>query len=170
MPAQATKSEATVIRAPDQRLRNIIEIQGPQNIQNSQSTIGSPLNTTHNTEKNTPRSEHSLINPSQKVKFPVSKIPLLMTKDTTRNNIDQRAKKLTIEQGRGHSPLTKRQERRGYNPLTKRQGGRGHSPQPKRQERRGYRPQKDKGYLGGNKSKNYPLGSRFLSKAESWKK
>ena len=30
--AQATKSEATVIRAPDQRLRNIIKIQGPQNI------------------------------------------------------------------------------------------------------------------------------------------
>ena len=32
MPVQATKSETTVIRAPDQRLRNIIEIQDPQNI------------------------------------------------------------------------------------------------------------------------------------------
>ena len=147
MPAQATKSEATVIRAPDQRLRNIIEIQRPQNIQNSQSTIGSPLNTTHNTEKNTPRSEHSLINPSQKVKFPASKIPLLMTKDTTRNNIDQRAKKLTIEQGRGHSPLTKRQERRGYNPLTKRQGGRGHSPQPKDKKGEDIDPRKIKATL-----------------------
>ena len=42
MPAQATKSEAIIIRAPDQRLRNIIEIQDPQNIQNSQSTIGNP--------------------------------------------------------------------------------------------------------------------------------
>ena len=30
MPVQATKSEATVIRAPDQRLKNIIEIQNPQ--------------------------------------------------------------------------------------------------------------------------------------------
>ena len=147
MPAQATKSEATVIRAPDQRLRNIIEIQGPQNIQNSQSTIGSPLDTIHNTEKNIPRSEHNLINPSQKVKFPVSKIPLLMTKDTTRNNIDQTAKKLTIEQGRGHSPLTKRQKRRGYNPLTKRQGGRGHSPQPKDKKGEDIDPRKIKATL-----------------------
>ena len=55
MPVQATKSEATVIRAPGQRLRNIVEIQDPQNIQNSQSTIGNPLNTTHKvTKKNTP--------------------------------------------------------------------------------------------------------------------
>ena len=46
MPVQATKSEKTVIRAPDQRLTNIIEIQDPQNIQNSQSIIGNPLNTT----------------------------------------------------------------------------------------------------------------------------
>ena len=30
MPVQATKSEAIVIRAPDQRLKNIIEIQNPQ--------------------------------------------------------------------------------------------------------------------------------------------
>ena len=30
IPAQATKSKATVIRAPDQRLRNIIEIQDPK--------------------------------------------------------------------------------------------------------------------------------------------
>lgn len=36
MQAQATKSETTVIRAPLQRLKNVIEIQGPQNIQNSQ--------------------------------------------------------------------------------------------------------------------------------------
>ena len=35
MQAQATNSEAIVIRAPDQRLRNKIEIQDPQNIQNS---------------------------------------------------------------------------------------------------------------------------------------
>ena len=55
MPVQATKSEATVIRAPGQRLRNIVEIQDPQNIQNSQSTIGNPLNTTHKvTKKNNP--------------------------------------------------------------------------------------------------------------------
>ena len=51
MPVQATKSEATVIRAPGQRLRNIVEIQDPQNIQNSQSTIGNPLNTTHKVAK-----------------------------------------------------------------------------------------------------------------------
>ena len=30
MLVQATKSEATVIRAPDQRLKNIIEIKNPQ--------------------------------------------------------------------------------------------------------------------------------------------
>ena len=46
MPAQATKSEATAIRAPSQRLKNIIEIQDPQNIQNSQSTISNPSKTT----------------------------------------------------------------------------------------------------------------------------
>ena len=34
MPAQATKSEAD-IRAPDQRLKNITEIQDPQYIQHS---------------------------------------------------------------------------------------------------------------------------------------
>ena len=33
MPVQATKGKTTVIRAPDQRLRNITEIQDPQNIQ-----------------------------------------------------------------------------------------------------------------------------------------
>ena len=31
MPAQATKSEATVIRAPDQRLKDMTEIQDPEN-------------------------------------------------------------------------------------------------------------------------------------------
>ena len=84
MPAQATKSEAIVIRASDQRLKSIIEIQDPQNVQNSQLAIGNPVNTTHKvTEKNTPRSAHNFINPPQKVKNPVSKIPLLITKDTT---------------------------------------------------------------------------------------
>ena len=43
MPAQATANEATIIRAPDQRLVNIIEIQDPQNIQSSQSTIRNTL-------------------------------------------------------------------------------------------------------------------------------
>ena len=63
MPAQADKSEAIVIRAQDQHLRNITKIQDPQNMQNSQSTIGNPFKTTHKvTEKNTPRSEHNLIN------------------------------------------------------------------------------------------------------------
>ena len=45
MPAQTTKSEATVIRAPDQRLRNTIEIQDLENIQNSLSAISDPMNT-----------------------------------------------------------------------------------------------------------------------------
>ena len=35
MQAKATKDEATVIRAPDQRLRNITEIKDSQSIQNS---------------------------------------------------------------------------------------------------------------------------------------
>ena len=43
MPAQATANEPTIIRAPDQRLVNIIEIQDPQNIQSSQSTIRNTL-------------------------------------------------------------------------------------------------------------------------------
>ena len=60
MPVQATKREAAVIRGLDQRLRNIIEVLDPQNIQNCQSTISDPLNTTHRvTEKNTPRSEEN---------------------------------------------------------------------------------------------------------------
>ena len=91
---------------------------------------------------------------------------LLITKDTTRNDLDQGAKKSTVEQGRGNSPLTKRQEGRGYSPLTKRQGVRGHSLLTKKQEGngdsplttieegRGYRSQKDKGNLGGNKLKS----------------
>ena len=55
MPAQVTKSEGTIIRASDQWLRNIIDIQDPQNIQNNQSIISNPLNTTLKaTEKNTP--------------------------------------------------------------------------------------------------------------------
>ena len=36
VPTQTTKSEATFIRASDQRLRNITEIEEPQNIQNIQ--------------------------------------------------------------------------------------------------------------------------------------
>ena len=90
-----------------------------------------------------------------------SKMPLLITKDTTRNDLDQGAKKSTVEQGRGNSPLTKRQEGRGYSPLTKRQGVRGHrqegsgdSPLTTIEEGRGYRPQNDKGNLGGNKLKS----------------
>ena len=106
----------------------------------------------------------------------------MITKDITRNDLDQSAKKSTVEQGRGHSALTKRQEGRGYSPLTKRQGRRGNSPQTKRQEGRGYsaltkieqgrryRPQKDKDNRGGNKLKSYPLRSRFPSKTESWKR
>ena len=89
---------------------------------------------------------------------PVRKIPLLITKDATRKNVDQAAKKSTIERGRGFSPLTKRQEGRGYTPLTTIKEG------------RRYRSQKDKGNLGGNKLKIYPLRSKFLSKTESWKK
>ena len=48
MQAQATKDEATVIRAPDQRLRNITDIKDSQSIQNSQSTISKPFE--HNTQ------------------------------------------------------------------------------------------------------------------------
>lgn len=56
IPAQTTKSEATVIGAPDQKLRSIIETQNPQNIQNSQSTISNSFNTTlKGPEKNTPK-------------------------------------------------------------------------------------------------------------------
>lgn len=83
MQAQATKSEATVIRAPLQRLKNVIEIQGPQNIQNSQSKVSNPLKTTLKvTRKGTPkiinilttrstgiaRSERNLISPTRKVR------------------------------------------------------------------------------------------------------
>ena len=97
MPAQATINEATVIRAPDQRLRNIIEIPDPQKSVShpSQSTISNSLETTLRvTEKNTPiikenittrsndiaRPEHNLINLFQKDRNLVSKIPLLITK------------------------------------------------------------------------------------------
>ena len=101
----------------------------------------------------------------------------MITNDAIRNKLDQAAKKSTIEQGRGHSPLTTIEEGRVYSLLTKRQGGRGHSPQAKRQEGRGnnpltiieegrgYSPQKDKGNL-----KSYPLRSRFPPKTEFWKK
>ena len=121
MVAQATKSEALVIRASDQRLRNIIEIQDPQNIQDSQSTISNSLDTTLKvTEKNTPiikqniatrstdnaRSKPNLISLPQKVRTPVSKIPMLITKDTNRNNLDQAVKKTTSEQKTRISPLT----------------------------------------------------------------
>ena len=54
-------------------------------------------------------------------------MPLLITKDATRNNLDQAVKKSTVEQGGGDSPLTTIEEVRGYSPLTKRQGGRGHN-------------------------------------------
>ena len=188
MPVQATKCETTVIKVPYERLRNIIKVQDPQNIQNSQSKISNLLNTTHkvtekntprseHNEKNTPRPEHTLIHPPQKFRSSRSKIPLLITNDAIRNKSDQAAKKSTIEQGRGHSPLTTIEEGRGYSLLTKRQGGRGHSRQTKRQEGsgnnpltiiaegRGYSPQKDKGNL-----KSYPLRSRFAPKTEFWKK
>ena len=60
MPVQTNKSETTVVRTPDQRLRDIIEIQALQNIKNSQSTVANPLNAIHKvTEENTPRSEHN---------------------------------------------------------------------------------------------------------------
>ena len=60
MPVQTNKSETTVVRAPDQRLRDIIEIQALQNIKNSQSTVANLLNAIHKvTEENTPRSEHN---------------------------------------------------------------------------------------------------------------
>ena len=100
IPAQTTKSEATVIGAPDQKLRSIIETQNPQNIQHSQSTISNPLNTTLKVKEKKPpritenistkstgiaRSEHNLISPPQKVRTPVSKIPMLIAKDATRN-------------------------------------------------------------------------------------
>ena len=106
----------------------------------------------------------------------------MITKDATKYDLDQATKKSTIEQGRGLSPLTKRQEERGYTPLTKRQEGRGYSPLTEREEGRGnsslttieegigYRSQKDKGNRGENKLKSYPLRSKFPSKTESWKK
>ena len=66
------------------------------------------MNTTHNiTDKNTPWLEHNIINSPQKVRTPVSKIPLLITKDTTRNDLDQAAKKSTIEQGEDLVPWQK---------------------------------------------------------------
>ena len=77
------------------------------------------------------------------MKTPISKIALLTTKDTARNNLNQAAKKSTIEQGRGLSPLTKGQEGRGHSPLTKRQEGRGHSSLEHKQE------------WNGNSSKNH---------------
>ena len=108
IPVQASKCKAAMMRGLDQRLRNIIEVLDPQNIQNCQSTISDPLNTTHKvTEKNTPgseenekntlRSEHNLIHQPQKVKTPGSEIPLLITKDGIRDNLDQAAKKSTIK-------------------------------------------------------------------------
>ena len=140
-------------------------------MQHSQPKISKPLNTTQiATEKNTPRSQHSLINPPQKVRTPVRKIQLLVTKDATRYDLDQAAKKPTIEQGRGLSPLTKRPQGRGNSPLTKRQGSRENSPLATIEKGRWYRPQKYKGNLGENKLKIYPLRSKFSSKKESWKK
>ena len=95
---------------------------------------------------------------------------MLITKDVTRNDLDQAAKKSTIEQTRGLSPLTRRQEGRGYSPLTERQKGKGNSPQTTIEEGREYISQKDKSNLGGNTLKSYPLRSKFPSKIESWKK
>ena len=106
----------------------------------------------------------------------------MITKDATKNDLDQATKKSTIEQGRGLRPLTKRQEERGYSPLTKGQEGRGYSLLTEREEGRGnsslttieegigYRSQKDKGNRGENKLKSYPLRSKFPSKTEFWKK
>ena len=62
------------------------------------------------------------------MKAPVSKIALLTTKDTVRNNLNQAAKKSTIEQDRGLSPLTKRQEGRGHSSLKNKQEWSGNSP------------------------------------------
>ena len=130
----------------------------------SQQSVTLEQNTQSDREKQTQiRTQSNKPAPKNEI---TSKMPLLITKDTTRNDLDQGAKKSTVEQGRGNSTLTKRQERRGYTPLTKRQGVKGHSPLTKRQEGsgdsplttieegRGYRPQKDKGNLGGNKLKS----------------
>ena len=88
----------------------------------------------------------------------------MITKDTTRNDLDQAAKKSTVEQGRGHSPLTKRQGGIGHSPQTKRQEGRGDSPLTTIGEGRGYRPQKDKGNLGGYKLKVVLSEANFLQR------
>ena len=137
----------------------------------SQQSVTLEHNTQSDREKQTQiRTQSDKPAPKSQI---TSKMPLLITKDTTRNDLDQGAKKSTVEQGRGNSPLTKRQEGRGYSPLTKRQEERGYSPLTKRQgvrghrqegsgdsplttieEGRGYRPQKDKGNLGGNKLKS----------------
>ena len=125
----------------------------------SQQSVTLEHNTQSDREKQTQiRTQSDKPSPKSQI---TSKMPLLITKDTTRNDLDQGAKKSTVEQGRGNSPLTKRQEGRGYSPLTKRQGVRGHrqegsgdSPLTTIEEGRGYRPQKDKGNLGGNKLKS----------------
>ena len=89
MPTKATKSKTAVIRAPDQKLGSMFEIQDPQNIQNCQSEISGPMSKL--AEKNTPRitgyittrstgiarSELNLINPPLKVRTLVGKMPLL---------------------------------------------------------------------------------------------
>ena len=94
----------------------------------SQFTITNSLNTTHNvTEKNTPRLEHNLITLHKKVRALVSKIPLLITKDGIRNDLEQAAKKSTIWKGTESSSLTKRKEERGHSTLTKIQDGRENS-------------------------------------------
>ena len=74
------------------------------------------------------------------MKAPVSKVALLTTKDTVRNNLNQAAKKSIKDQGRGLSPLTKGPEGRGHSPLTKRQEGRRHSSLKNRQEWSGNSP------------------------------
>ena len=73
----------------------------------------------------------------------VSKIPLLITKDTTRNDLDEAGNKPTSEQESGHRTLTKRQEGRGHSLLSKRQEERKHSPLTETQEGRGDTPLKN---------------------------
>ena len=80
----------------------------------------------------------TLIKPPQKVRTPVSKIPLLIAKDATRNKIDQATKKPTREQERRPSPQTNREEGGGHRPQE--EGG-GYRPQETIDEGKGYRPQ-----------------------------
>ena len=76
-----------------------------------------PRITKNITQRSNDISENSLINLPQKVRTTVSKTPLLITKNTTRNNLDEAAKKPTMEQWRELSSLTNSEEETGYRPL-----------------------------------------------------